>query len=86
MSTPKTIQIFADSRGRGTCTATTCRATIEWAEVVASGKKMCFNTPIAVLSAHVDPTSRRRVEVVDLATNHWGSCPAAGQFKRKAKS
>jgi hypothetical protein len=83
MSTLKTIQIFSDTRGRATCNASTCRATIEWAEVVASGKRMCFDAPIVALTTHHDPATRRLVEVVDLSTNHWASCPAAGQFKRR---
>lgn len=83
MSTMKTIQIFADTRGRARCTAATCRADIEWAVIVGSGKKMCFDLPIVVLSTHVDPATRRRVEVVDLATNHWASCPARDQFRSK---
>lgn len=83
MSQTRTIQIFADSRGLADCSAATCRARIEWAEIVASGKRMCFDAPIQVISEHVDPASRRRVQVVDLSTNHWGSCPAAPQFKKK---
>jgi hypothetical protein len=83
MSDVKTIQIFADTRGRATCRG--CRAPIEWAEVVASGKKMCFNGQIVALSTHHDPETRRLVEVVDLATNHWAACPARDQFRRKAR-
>lgn len=86
MTEPKTIQIYADTRGLADCKATTCRARIEWAEIVASGKRMCFNAPIAVLSEHTDPVSRRRVQVVDLATNHWAACPAREQFARKGRS
>ena len=83
MSIVKTIQIFADSRGRAHCSAASCRAGIEWAVIVASGKRMCFDAPIAVISEHVDPATRRRVQVVDLSTNHWATCPAREQFKRK---
>jgi len=83
MSIMKTIQIFADTRGRARCTAATCRADIEWATIVGSGKKMCFDAPIVALSTHHDPESRRLVEVVEFATNHWASCPASQTFKRK---
>jgi hypothetical protein len=83
MSTMKTIQIFADTRGRARCSASTCHADIEWATIVASGKRMCFDAPMVALSTHHDPGTRRLVEVVDLDTNHWASCPAATQFKRK---
>lgn len=84
MSQTKTIQIFADTRGRSRCSAPSCRADIEWGEVVASGRKMCFDAPIVALSTHHDPGTRRLVEVVDLATNHWASCVAREQFRRKA--
>jgi hypothetical protein len=78
----KTIQIFADTRGLSTCKG--CRARIEWAEIVGSGKRMCFDHQIVALSTHHDPATRRLVEVVDLSTNHWASCDQAAQFKRKA--
>lgn len=80
MSATKTIQIFADTLGRARCRG--CQAPIEWGEIVASGKKMPFDPPIAVFSEHVDPASRRRVQVVDLATNHWATCPKRDQFRQ----
>lgn len=80
----KTIQIFADTSGRAQCKG--CRAPIEWAEVVASGKRMCFDGQIVALSTHRDPTTRRLVEVVDLATNHWASCDQRDRFRTKARS
>lgn len=83
MSPMKTIQIFADTRGRARCTAASCRADIEWATIVGSGKKMCFQAPIVALSTHHDPGTRRLVEVVELATNHWANCPAKDQFRSK---
>ena len=85
MSVLKTIQIYADSKGRAQCSASECRAAIEWATIVGSGKKMPFDAPIVALSTHHDPGTRRLVEVVDLDTNHWQSCPASQQFKRKSR-
>lgn len=79
MSELKTIEIFARSRGRAACRG--CRATIEWAEIVATGRRMCFDE-VVVLSTHED-LAGRAVEVVDLTKNHWATCPAASQFKRK---
>lgn len=76
----KTIQIYADTIGRATCKG--CRAPITWAEVVTSGKRMCFDGQIVALSTHHDPATRRLVEVVDIATNHWASCPEIKSFKR----
>ena len=77
----KTIQIFADSRGRGVCRG--CGAPIEWAVVVASGKKMPFDVPIVEVSGHRDPDTGRDVHVVSLEGNHWASCPQRAQFTRK---
>ena len=82
----KTIQIWADTRGRAVCHGDGCRAQIEWAEIVGSGKRMCFDLPIVALSTHHDPATRRLIEVVDLSTNHWASCPDATKFKRKERS
>lgn len=76
----KTIQIFADSRGRGICKG--CGAPIEWAKLVASGKKMPFDVPIVEVSGHQD-LAGREVHVVSLERNHWASCSARAQFKRK---
>lgn len=77
----KTIEIYADTRGRATCRG--CHAPIEWAEIVATGKKMCFNGQIVVLSSRQLVNSLRVIELVDLATNHWAACPQRDQFRRK---
>lgn len=78
----KTIEIYADTRGRATCRG--CQAPIEWAEVVASGKKMCFDGEIVALRTRQDSATRRLIEVVDLSTNHWATCPKRDQFRRRA--
>lgn len=76
----KTIQIWADTKGKARCRG--CHAPIEWATVVASGRKMPFDGQIVALSTHHDPETRRLVEVVDLSTNHWATCSERKQFKR----
>ena len=78
---PKHIDIYADTRGPAKCKG--CGRAIEWATIVASGKKMCFDGAIVALSGYPHKVSGRRVESVDLATNHWATCPAAALFKRK---
>jgi hypothetical protein len=78
MPTVKTIQIWADTRGKARCRG--CEAKIEWATIVASGKKMCFDGQIVALSTFHDPATRRVVELVDLSTNHWATCSARDQF------
>jgi hypothetical protein len=82
VSVTKTIEIYADTRGPGKCRG--CRAPIEWAEIVASGKKMCFDGQIVALETRHDPATHRLIEKVDLATNHWATCPDRDAFRRKA--
>lgn len=81
MSTTRTIEIYADTRGFARCRG--CGAAIEWAEIVATGKKMCFDTAIVALATRHSPQTNRLIEVVDLETNHWASCPDAAKFKRR---
>jgi len=73
----KTISVWHDRRSRSRCRG--CDARIEWAEVVASGKRMCFDD-VFVLSSHVH-TNGRTIDVVDLTRNHWATCPARDQFR-----
>ncbi len=75
-----TIEIFADTRGKARCHG--CGQAIEWAEVVKSGKRMCFDNEIVALLTRTDLGSRRLIEIVDLATNHWATCPQRDRFKR----
>jgi len=82
--TQKTIAIYSDTRGRARCRG--CQASITWAEIVGSGKKMPFDGDPVALSTHHDPANRRLIEVLDLAENHWGSCSEATSFKQKAKA
>lgn len=82
MTVVKTIEIYADTRGPGTCRG--CGAAMEWAEVVKSGKKMCFTGTIVALQTRHDERTHRLIEAVAFDTNHWGTCPARDQFKRRA--
>lgn len=78
---PKLIEIYADTRGFAKCRG--CGKPIEWATVVASGKKMCFDGAIAVLARHRHKVTGRPVESADLATNHWAVCPDRDKFRKK---
>lgn len=75
----KTIEIYADTRGPGVCRG--CGARIEWAEVVKSGKRMCFTGEIVALTTRRND-DKRLIETVDFDTNHWADCPKAKDFKR----
>lgn len=79
--TPKLIEIFKDTRGLATCKG--CGKPIEWAEIVASGKKMCFDGRIVALGGRTYQTNGRHIEFVDLATNHWAVCPDRDKFRKK---
>jgi len=77
-----TIAIYADTRGRGRCRAQACGVVLTWAEVVATGKRMCFDgDPVALRTRH-EPETHRLIEELDLADNHWQRCPGAPSFRR----
>jgi hypothetical protein len=78
----KTIEIYQASRGRTTCRGASCGAPIEWAEVVNSGKRLCFDAPITPLRTFPDERGRL-VDVVDLSRSHWATCPDTKSFRRK---
>lgn len=81
-----TIEIYADTRGTGRCRHEACGAVITWAQVVKSGRRMCFDgEPVALRTRH-DPQTRRLIEEVDLAENHWATCPGADTFKRRGEA
>lgn len=83
MPATATIDVYADSRGRGTCRG--CSAAMTWAEVVTTGKRMPFTgDPVPLRTYHHDE-DRRLVEVLDFAENHWATCSARDQFKRTRK-
>lgn len=81
MSAARAIAIYADTRGSARCRG--CHAPIEWAEVVSSGKKMCFDGQIVALETRHEDATRRLIEVVDLGANHWATCPQRDQFRRQ---
>ncbi len=44
---------------------------------------MCFDgDPIALRTRHEDGT-HRLIEIVDLAENHWKTCPGAQDFQKR---
>lgn len=79
-----TIKIYADTRGVGVCSGRDCRKRILWAEIVGSGKKMCFNDlELPALRTYQEEGTMRLVEVVDRDDNHWATCPNARDFSRR---
>lgn len=83
----KTVEIYADTRGVSKCSSPRCGKRILWAQVVKTGRKMCFDdTDLPALRTRHDPGSRRLIEEVDLDANHWATCPDARKFNASAPS
>jgi len=79
-----TIEIYADTRRTGRCRS--CRASLQWAIVVESGKKLPFDADrFAVISTRREDETNRLIERADRRTNHWATCPGAHLFKEKGK-
>ncbi len=80
MTETRTIEVYHDTLGPGVCRG--CKASITWAEVVKTGRKMCFTgKPVALRTRHEDAT-RRLIDEYDFDDNHWKDCPEAKAFKR----
>lgn len=80
----KVIEVYADSRGRAACRAPSCRASLLWARVVASGASMCFNGDPDPVYTRTDGDGRE-VVAYPFDANHWATCPGRQQFKKKAR-
>jgi hypothetical protein len=81
----RTVEIFADTRGVSRCKGATCGKRILWAQVVATGRKMCFSDPELPALRTRFSEDRRLIEEVDLGANHWATCPDSKSFgKSKA--
>lgn len=74
----KTIEVYADTRGRARCKG--CDAPITWAQVVKSLKRMCFDGDPCALTTRHEPETRRLIEALPFDENHWASCPQREQF------
>lgn len=54
-----------------------------FAEIVATGKRMPFDPPLAPLGIKGD--APRVIHVVDLGQSHFATCPQSARFSRKAR-
>jgi len=76
-------EIYADTRNVGTCNGRSCAKRILWATIAKSGKRMPFDDlELVALSTRLEPGTHRLLETVDLAGNHWATCPDAKGFKQ----
>lgn len=73
-------RIWADTIGQARCKGPTCGARITWAELVGTGKRMCFNGELVALKIAPEKDTGRQVWYVDLSTNHWATCPDRERF------
>lgn len=76
----RVIEVWADTKGYAMCNGPTCKTRLLWAELVKSGKKMCFNGTAAVVGSRSQ--DGRLVEAFAFKENHWASCPDRRSFKR----
>jgi hypothetical protein len=83
VSSTHTTWVFADTVGTARCRDERCGARITWGEIVKTGKRMCFDGELVALRTDVEQGSGPQVWEVDLADNHWATCPAAKDFKRR---
>jgi hypothetical protein len=76
------IQIYADSVGPGRCRS--CGASITWAEVVKSSKRMPFGGEIVTLKSQGSVLEGRVKAFVDTTVNpsHFSSCPQAASWRK----
>lgn len=79
------IAIYADSRGKDRCRS--CGAPIEWAEVVASGKRMPFDRELVVVRTEGNPITGRVIEHVDtsISASHFATCPDAQDWRGRKR-
>lgn len=82
MTVTRTIEIWADTKGRARCTGRTCGQMLTWAEIVKSGKKMCFTGDPRPLRTEKDFLTGRTIEALPFDANHWATCPDRRSFGR----
>lgn len=77
------IDIYADSRGFGTCRS--CGAKIEWARRVNGNKAMPWNGEIVAIRTKREEATNRVIETLDssVTISHFATCPDAEKFRRR---
>lgn len=76
------IRLFEDSRQPARCRG--CEAEIDFYETLTL-KRMPMNRGAVPRKSESDPATRRVVAFFASADSHFATCPAAGQFSRKAR-
>lgn len=76
----RTTSIWADSRREEKCKHASCGRILVFAENTKTAKWMPFDAPLQPVE--VTSQDGRTVWRVDLARNHFATCPAASSFRR----
>jgi hypothetical protein len=76
------LEVWTGSRQRGTCRS--CHRRIEWATVVASGRKMPLDAPV-VITARTTHADGRLIDHIDTtrSPSHFATCPDAADWRRQ---
>jgi hypothetical protein len=75
-------KIWKDTIRQDTCRSARCGRRIWWAQVVKSGRFMCFDQAPEALVTEVELETHREQITVDLAPNHYATCPGRQEFRR----
>jgi len=78
----RTMEVWGDTVTPGQCRDPDCGKALTYATSVKSGRHMPFTGELVALSTERDPKSGRPIWTVDLATNHFATCPGAAFFRR----
>jgi hypothetical protein len=75
------IRLHEASKKPGICSATSCRAALDWYRTLA-GKSMPMNRG-AVARDHVQGPDGGLVALFSSADAHWSTCPARKKFGKR---
>lgn len=76
------MEVWVDTMGYAKCRGPKCGEQILWAELVLTGRKMCFDGRAVALRTRTDEATGREIAAFDFTDNHWRACADAERFKR----
>lgn len=81
--TPKTLEVYRDSRSRARCRGKSCGEWITWYVLAASSKRMCFDGDPAPIGESRHDLADREIVALPFEANHWATCPNAKEFGKR---
>jgi hypothetical protein len=81
MTTETLIRLYEDTKKPGVCSATSCRAPIDWYRTLKD-KGMPMNRGAVPRKSENDPDTKRVIAFFSAGDSHWATCPAATKFGR----